>query len=144
MALGKRILKAREERKLTQAQLAEKVYGSDDPKGQAAISALESRDSLTSVHLFKFADVLNVRARWLQDGELPSGLEDPRSEAENRLIEQLIGLWAQLDHNGRDKVLSYTNTLHAKQHPLASPSNPFGKKRRMHAHDAVKVKARAR
>lgn len=144
MALGKRIQKAREERGLTQAQLALRVFGTDDPKGQAAISALETRDSLTSVFLFKFADALRVRPRWLQDGELPSGLEDPTGEAENRLLEQLIGLWAQLGHNNRDKVLSLVNTLHAKEHPDASTSNPFGRKRKSIGAARDKLKTHAR
>ena len=132
MALGKRIALAREKRGLKQAELAERVYGHDDPKGQAAVSALETRDSLTSTHLFKFANVLNVRPQWLLDGERPSGLEEnvPVGSGPDRLLEQLINIWGQLDADRRDDVLSFANKKHAEQHPLASTSNPFGKSKR--------------
>lgn len=55
---------AREARKLTQDQLVSLVPGST----QAALSALEVRDSKTAVLLFEYADALNVNPRWLLTG----------------------------------------------------------------------------
>lgn len=132
MALGQRIAIAREKRGLNQVELAALVYGNDDPNPQAKLSALETRDSVKSEKLFKFADVLKVRARWLQDGVRPSGLEEniPASGGPDRLLEQLINLWGQLDADRRDAVLSFANKMHAEQYPLASPSNPFGASKR--------------
>lgn len=130
MALGKRLQEARDKRGLTQEQLAKKVFGNDDSKHQARISALETRDSLTSVDLYRFADALNVRARWLQTGENPSGLEEHTAvPAADPLLMQLIDLWGQLNPDNRDKLLSQANKLHAQEHPHPSTSNPFGKKK---------------
>lgn len=70
MNLGKRVLNAREKRGLTQAQLAELAGTS-----QAAISALENRDSKTSEQVFELADALRVNPRWLQTGAGDSGLD---------------------------------------------------------------------
>lgn len=133
MALGKRVQTAREKRKLKQAELAVLVFGSDDAKGQANISALETRDSLTSTHLFKFAHALQVRAEWLLDGSLPSGLEEdvPPRPARDKLLEQLIDLYGQLDRDRQDEVVGLANSLHAEQYPNASTSNPFGKSARL-------------
>lgn len=74
MALGKRVKEARKKRGMTQEELVEKVPGAS----QAAISALETRDSLTSTLLFGIARALRVNAEWLQDGTEPSGLPGNR------------------------------------------------------------------
>lgn len=71
MALGKRLLRARKQRGLTQEQLVNKVPGAS----QAMISALETRDSETSTLLFGLARALRVNPEWLQDGVEPSGLD---------------------------------------------------------------------
>jgi transcriptional regulator with XRE-family HTH domain len=129
MKLGKRVRHARELRGLTQEKLAE--LGAKKGLTQANISALESRDSHTSTLLFALADLLDVNARWLQTGEGPSGLEAKKPVgAPDPLLLQLIDLWGQLSPDNRDVLLNYANFLHAKEHPTASPSNPFGKERR--------------
>jgi len=75
MNLGGRLKLARENRGMTQEQLAEKASTSALPISQALISALEQRDSKTSTGLFAFAKVLNINAEWLQTGRGSSGLE---------------------------------------------------------------------
>jgi transcriptional regulator with XRE-family HTH domain len=70
MNLGKRLKRARLARELTQEELVELVPGST----QAMISALERRDSQTTILLFAFADALRVNPRWLLTGEGESGL----------------------------------------------------------------------
>ena len=72
MNLGGRLKQARENRRLTQEQLAELVPGAS----QAMISALETRDSETTTLLFAFADALRISPRWLQDGTGDSGMND--------------------------------------------------------------------
>lgn len=71
MNLGKRLLQARKSRGLKQESLAE-LAGTN----QAAISALESRDSKTSEHLFALAESLRINPKWLQTGEGDSGLQN--------------------------------------------------------------------
>lgn len=79
MALGKRVLMARVHRELTQEQLCAKVAG----LSQAALSALETRDSQKSIFLFGLAKALNVPPEWLLNGVEPSGLiEFSRKTAE--------------------------------------------------------------
>lgn len=70
MNLGQRLKRAREDRGLTQEQLADLVPGAS----QAAISALEVRDSESTLLLFGFSDALQVNPRWLLTGEGDSGL----------------------------------------------------------------------
>lgn len=66
MALGMRLKQAREKAGLTQGQLA-KAAGIT----QAAISALEKRDSDSSSHAFALAKACHVRPEWLLSGEEP-------------------------------------------------------------------------
>lgn len=47
--------------------------------------------------------------------------------AQDKMLAQLIELYAQLDQAGRDKLLSEANWLHSQQYPHPSPSNPFAK-----------------
>lgn len=75
MNLGGRLRYARETRRLTQEQLAEKASTASTAISQAAISALESRDSESSTFLFQLARALEVSAEWLQTGAGNSGLE---------------------------------------------------------------------
>lgn len=63
MALGNRIKQARQRRKMSQADLAEKVGLT-----QAAIGALETRDSSRSSRLFELAAALMVTPDWLATG----------------------------------------------------------------------------
>lgn len=130
MNLGRRVKYARERRGLTQDELAYKVTGSHDPRGQAAISALETRDSVRSKFAPKIAQVLSVDLHWLTSGEGVSGLDHPpKAQPEDKMLEQLINLWGQLSPDGRHTVLNHANYVHAQEHPNASPSNPFGKSR---------------
>jgi transcriptional regulator with XRE-family HTH domain len=76
MNLGGRLKLAREFRRMTQEQLAELASTDESPVSQAAISALESRDSETSTFLFRLSKVLRVNPEWLQDGRGRSGLDD--------------------------------------------------------------------
>lgn len=75
MHLGKRLRHARERRGFTQEQLAQSASTGEQPISQAAISALEKRDSETSVFLFAFARALKINPEWLQTGVGDSGLE---------------------------------------------------------------------
>lgn len=62
---------------MTQEQLAAAASTPDVPISQAMISALEKRDSETTVPLFAFARALRVNPEWLQTGHPAndSGLE---------------------------------------------------------------------
>lgn len=78
MNLGGRLKYARERRnKMTQEQLAELASTERRPISQAAISALERRDSESTSDLFALARALRINPEWLQTGEPEndSGLE---------------------------------------------------------------------
>lgn len=126
MNLGGRVRLARKRRELTQEKLVELTGG---VVSQARLSALEKRDSKRSGALYALARALEVNPQWLQDGKEPSGLEKPGASVRDRLLEQLIDLYGQLNEQRRHELVGYANALHAQEHPLASPSNPFGKKK---------------
>lgn len=126
MNLGGRVRLARKRRKLTQEKLVELTNGA---VSQARLSALEKRDSKRSDALYQLAQALDVNPQWLQDGKEPSGLEKPAAAQRDRILEQLIDLYGQLSEQHRHELVGYANALHAQEHPLASTSNPFGKKR---------------
>lgn len=88
MALGKRLKIARKRRGLTQEKLVELIPG----LSQAAISALESRDSIKSEFLFAFARTLRVNAEWLQDGVEPSGLPGDKADRLKKIIAHTVAL----------------------------------------------------
>lgn len=115
MNLGGRLKLARDQRGLTQDQLAEKVPGAN----QAMISALESRDSETTTLLFGFADALTVDARWLQTGDGSSGLDRPAVAAPDPLLKQVIELWQHLGPDNRDTLLSNAKWLRAQERAAA-------------------------
>lgn len=71
MNLGKRLRQARKARGIKQEKLAEMVPGAT----QAAISALETRDSDNTLLLFEYSDALRVNPRWLLTGKGESGLD---------------------------------------------------------------------
>lgn len=126
MRLGHRLKHAREKRDITQEQLAKLVPGANQPM----ISALEKRDSLTTLLLFGFAKALDVDPRWLLTGFGESGLDKkPVASKPDPLLMQLVDLWGQLTPDSRDELLSMANYLHAKDHPDPSTSNPFGKRK---------------
>lgn len=83
--MGKRLRQARKTREMTQEQLVELVPGAT----QAMISALECRDSETTLLLFEFADALQISARWLLTGSGESGLPANTSYPNNRQPRQL-------------------------------------------------------
>lgn len=69
MRLGKRLKHARERRGMTQEQLAEAASTPTNTISQAAISALEKRDSATTADLFALAKALRINPEWLQTGQ---------------------------------------------------------------------------
>lgn len=75
MKLGHRLRHARKKRGLTQEQLATAAATPELPISQAAISALEQRDSETSVYVFALARALKINPEWLQTGAGESGLD---------------------------------------------------------------------
>lgn len=75
MKLGARLRHARDKRGMTQEQLAAAASTPESPVSQAAISALEKRDSETTTALFQFARALGVNPEWLQTGKGDSGLD---------------------------------------------------------------------
>ena len=75
MKLGHRLRQARKKRGLTQEQLATAAATPELPISQAAISALEQRDSETSVYIFALARALKINPEWLQTGAGESGLD---------------------------------------------------------------------
>lgn len=138
MNLGRRLKDAREKRGLTQEQLAAKVPGAS----QAAISALERRNSETTTLLFEFADVLQINPRWLLTGEGVSGLDGPLlGDPSDPLLHQLIGFYGDLSRDGRDKLLGTANRLYTEEHPGVSAANPFPGRR---APEEVEVKVPAK
>lgn len=60
---------------MTQDQLAAAASTPEVPISQASISALEKRDSETTVGLFAIARALRVNPEWLQTGVGDSGLD---------------------------------------------------------------------
>jgi transcriptional regulator with XRE-family HTH domain len=62
---------------MTQEQLAAAASTQELPISQAAISALEKRDSETAAGLFAFARALRINPEWLQTGRGESGLDSP-------------------------------------------------------------------
>lgn len=60
---------------MTQEQLSALASTSETAISQAAISALEARDSETSGYLFALAKVLRINPEWLQTGLGDSGLD---------------------------------------------------------------------
>jgi len=75
MDLGKRIKIARQRRGFTQPQLAKLASNEHVTVSQAALSALEVRNSETSTALFDIARALRVNPEWLQTGRGESGLD---------------------------------------------------------------------
>lgn len=141
MAMGKRLKLARQKRGRTQTQLAEAMV----PKWtQAGVSALEARDSDSSTKLFDLAKALRVSAEWLLTGRGESGLDAKLAETPDKLLLQLIDLYGQLSPKGRDQLLNNANWLHAREHPAASASNPWGTRTEqaehaVHEHDAPRL-----
>lgn len=60
---------------MTQEQLSVAASTPDIPISQASISALEKRDSETTVGVFALARALRINPEWLQTGSGESGLE---------------------------------------------------------------------
>mgnify|MGYP001569002782 CR=1 FL=1 len=75
MKLGKRLKHARKHRGLKQQELSALASTDKAKISQAAISALESRNSESSGDLFAFARALRINPEWLQTGEGESGLD---------------------------------------------------------------------
>lgn len=120
--LGRRLKQAREHRKLTQEGLADAVKGAS----QAAISALERRNSETTILLFGLADALEVNPRWLLNGPPEDSWLDKRPDP---LQGQLNEIYSQLDQDRRDALLGRANALLAEQKP-GGVHDPYPKARK--------------
>ena len=123
MKLGKRLRHAREKRGMTQEVLAAAASTlAGTTISQASLSALEKRDSETTVHLYAYAKVLGINPEWLQTGEPmnDSGLEveawrPPSSELaadEQQLLQ---------DYNRADEGWKLTLRLLARTPPEDRP-----------------------
>src|SRR5690554_1187631 len=89
MALGKRLKEARTQADLTQGQLAERVGMT-----QAAIGALETRDSQRSSKAAELADALGVSLLWLVSGKGPMNAEEARNQ--QKLYDEGEAYWSRL------------------------------------------------
>lgn len=86
MALGERVRERREQLGMTQGELADLVGVK-----QAAISALEKRDSRSSRQLSKLAEALRCSPEWLEsgEGEPTEGYEVREAKGVYRIVKQL-------------------------------------------------------
>lgn len=112
MNYGKRLIRAREHAKLTQAQLSERLGKDADGKyymSQSNISALE-RDPKTkgSLHTVKLARACGVNPDWLayEEGEMVDGLyvEDPKTKA-------VVMAMQKMPEYKKDMLVAASNTL---------------------------------
>lgn len=133
MKLGQRLRQARKARGFTQRQLAEKVPGAS----QAAISALEKRDSETTTLLFEFADALAVSPRWLLNGNKPSGLDSTLPESD-RLFRRLKSLYGAISPSARDQLVGFANALHTQEERAPSLTGGFGAQQKRRVDDWIK------
>ena len=103
--LGQRIKVARQLRKLTQTQLAERAA-----VNQSDISKLERGDSLSTTNIVGLARALMVRPVWLDTGELPmhEGLPDWSQDAE--AVDHAIGAAPALQFEKNDVVIRQFDT----------------------------------
>lgn len=137
MRLGGRLKKAREKRGFTQEALATKASTKDRPVSQAAISALEKRDSETTIYLFQFARALQVRPEWLQDGiepDEPSGAlthrkaeKETPSDAEKLFL--LVRAFLDTDEEGKDELAKAVTSI-TEAHGTVRTTQPRRAKRR--------------
>lgn len=119
MALGNRVKQAREFRKLTQGDLAEKIGWT-----QQALSTMENRDSKKSDYSSKISKALNVNMDWLMSGT-GSMLQKSNDNQPKNLIKYVPvkgtaqmgdqGYWIELDYmgNGGDGYLEVNNASDA-------------------------------
>lgn len=84
MALGNRVKQIREAKKLSQAELAEKVGVS-----QQAIGLLEQRNSKSSKFLVELANALEVSPEWLKTGKNSQNIIDTNYTPAELLAQQL-------------------------------------------------------
>lgn len=84
MALGNRVKEIREAKKLSQAELAEKVGVS-----QQAIGLLEQRNSKSSKFLVELANALEVSPEWLKTGKNSQNIIDTNYTPAELLAQQL-------------------------------------------------------
>ena len=84
MALGNRVKEIREAKKLSQAELAEKVGAS-----QQAIGLLEQRNSKSSKFLVELANALEVSPEWLKTGKNSQNIIDTNYTPAELLAQQL-------------------------------------------------------
>jgi len=76
MALGKKLKEARLAAGMSQRELAERIGMT-----QAAVAALEKRDSKQSTKVLELASALSVSVAWLLSGENPKELKNTREGA---------------------------------------------------------------
>lgn len=141
MRLGGRLRLAREKRGFTQAELAEKASSKDSIVSQASISALEQRDSETTIYLFQLALVLRVRPEWLQDGVEPMEFDPPdgkiihrgKNQKEERLNAEnlflVVRFFLDTDDEGKTELMKAVDSL-TKAHGTVRPAQQRRAKRR--------------
>jgi len=115
--LGQRVREARDARHLTQAELCELVPGLT----QQTLSALEARNSKTSLLLFAIADALNVNPRWLLTGHGDSWLTRPYHPLHDHHIDDIFTIYNKLSDEGRLDLHKYAKLLGAQSMRDAPP-----------------------
>ena len=106
MALGNRVKQIREAKKLSQAELAEKVGIS-----QQAIGLLEQRDSDSSKFLVELAKALEVSPEWLKTGTNSKEITHNNLLTPAELLAQQLKQFASEGKLSPDDINFINNTL---------------------------------
>ena len=124
MALGNRVKEIREAKKLSQAELAEKVGVS-----QQAIGLLEQRNSKSSKFLVELANALEVSPEWLKTGKNSQNIIDTNYTPAELLAQQLKqfaseGKLSPDDINFINNTLQHLVKLKESQDAVANGTAP--------------------
>ena len=115
MGLGKRLKQARIAAGLKQADLAKRAGMT-----QAAVSALEQRDSESSRHAVKLAKALSIDPEWLTNGDAGKKRIDNRQVKVpvDSELEKVLQAYEKLDSQGRAALVSYAVYLRSTANPV--------------------------
>lgn len=109
MSIGERVRKARQEKRMTQTELASRTG-----IRQATLSELENGDSKSTSYIASIAAALDVSALWLETGRGPQQRSADDAESDIDQVIQLMQLFRDSTAAGRSFILSSANAAEKK------------------------------